>query len=160
MQGVRRTAATAILTDYEFVKFYREYISSLSKPKNKRISSTGLIQLCVSEIFKHVADDLVNNKAGVVLRRIGYFGIWRVPEISILPTSYRYIELNEHSEGYQYVIDFFPESTSNKLMSIWRMDRMFNNSLKKRISKKLKSGFKYSNLYFTLKEYKKQHIKL
>lgn len=160
MIGKRRVISYSILTGSEFLSFYRSKMKKLTRSKYKRITDTATIQKCISEIFGVVADCISECDGGVNMNGLGYFGVWRSANPMVHMKNYSGIHMNVHSKGYQYFLDFFPDTQRNKATQLLRMDRMFNETLKSKVSNNLKSGKRYKNLYFLFKSAKKCKIRI
>lgn len=160
MKGVRRVKNYVILTGDDFLKFYRQALRNLRQPDRKRIKDTATVRKAVTAIFKAIAEGIVENIGGVFLKRLGYFGVWRSGGKLINTRNYRNVELNEHTDGYQYVLDYFPDTSRNRLVQSLCMDGTFNINIKKGVSKNLRRGMKYKNYYFLIKESNKRRVKL
>lgn len=155
MKNKRRVVNYAILTDKDFLKYYREQTDSLLKPDNKKIGNCDLIQKATSMIFSEVAEAMLENIGGVQMNRLGYFSIWRSNEPVITTTGYNSPKLNYHTDGYQYFLGYFPDTTKNTKLSGWSMDRTFVKSVKQKLATKLRMGYKYKNFYYMFKYNKK-----
>lgn len=137
----------AYLTGSDFVKYYRRQVRALVRESDSSITGTNLLVNAVSAIFDEIAKSLTENVAGVHMFNLGYFSVWRsynrLP-VGNYPTS---TILNTHSDGYQYFLDFFPETTNNRALYGWAMDRRFNKRVKRKLSQNLKRGYQYKNFY-------------
>lgn len=150
---MRRTIPDYVLfTDDEFLAYYRRNAKQLYKSGHKRITDTKILRRVITCLFETIGEHLINNIGGVYLKRLGYFGIWRSATPLVISKNYNSISLNGHSDGYQYVLDFFPDVTRTRALHGWVMDRMFNNIIKKKLYFNLKKGIRYKNYYYILKD--------
>jgi len=147
-EKISRAKGKVYLTGSDFVKFYTHQVHQCSRPKEKRIVGTNKVINIVGMIFDEVAKSVTQNIAGIHLYNIGYFGVWR-SSTNLLVSTYKNKEifLNSHTDGYQYVLDFFPDTTNNTVLHGWTMDRMFSRPVKQTLSANLRKGYKYKNFY-------------
>lgn len=100
-----------------------------------------------SNFWKKVGEYMVEKEGGVFVDRMGYFCVGMVPEKLFSRKKYeKGRHLNPHTKSRVY----FPILITNKhdhFLKVFTMDRNFSDKVKAGINKKLKSGFKYINLY-------------
>ena len=70
-----RTDKPKRLIDYDLWKFYK----SNRKVKKNSITNFNELKLITKEIFKVIAEDMVEKTAGVFIKGLGYFFIWKIP---------------------------------------------------------------------------------
>lgn len=160
MRGVRRVQNYVIFTGDDFLKFYRESLRLIKHPEKKRIKDTAVLRKSIRAIFQAIAESIVENIGGVYLRRLGYFGVWRSASRVVINRNYKSLEINSHSDGYQYILDYFPDTSRNRYVQSLCMDGMFNTKVKKALSKNLRKGYRYKNYYLYIKETNKRRIKI
>lgn len=109
-------------------------------------------------IFQEVADNIIENKSGVVLDGFGYFCIWRSPERLRIRNLFKDNEgeffFNPHSKGYFYLPTLFTNVLSSTILKGWSLDGSFNHKIKSKMSVKIRNGFKYNILYSLVKSLK------
>lgn len=145
------------------MKLHNAYKKNLTK-KHSELTHQEVIRVN-QLILKEVADKLLSNTSGVVLDGFGYFVMWKTPEKmrirNLSEGSSGEFYFNPHSKGFLYLPTLFTDVYSGTPLKGWSLDGGFNASLKKKISTKIKNGFKYTLLYSLVKslglKYKNQN---
>lgn len=126
-----------------YTKYKKEKIN-----KNHWIKGRQNLLDFTSEYFKIIAENLVEKKGGVLIKKLGYFCVWRIPKK--MTYSYNNEELyNHHTGNYVYNLIFLPR-TKKKGYNFFSFERAFNNSLKQGVKEKLKRGFRYKNFMYSI----------
>lgn len=112
----------------------------------------------VNVIFDVISEHITNNKEGVYIKDLGYFGVllYQPTSKGVRYTVGKEIEytLNSHTDGAVMCLNFLPiSSRRSKSLETFIMDGTFSVSTIKRFVNKLYEGFKYKNnapLFFRL----------
>lgn len=123
-------------------------------PKKDRITDRSVFRAVVSEIFKKVANDLVENEGGVLVKEWGYFFIFRgVNKYSFIKRKDDGTdELIYNARKNMRIIMpiFMPHTRGTNSFHGWSMDRAFTQNIRNRLTEKLYSGVKYKCYPYTL----------
>lgn len=125
----------------DFRKYYNHKMKDLKHKKIHEYENDKIIQLFLTKM----ADYLIENRAGILIDKIGYFFVYRHP-FKFLPTIGK-------SHLKPYMLTFIP--TEKSIFKYWSMDFKFNRNLRLRMESNIKKGYRYLNLMngVTKKEY-------
>ena len=104
------------------------------------------LRLILKTICKVIATELIERKAGVQIRKLGYFFIWKIPRkmYTWLMTKEGLKEIySYHTDNYQFTPVFLPSIRGHKELKRWRMDNSFCKQFKKDLGKKIRKGMTY-----------------
>ena len=118
--------------DTDFRNYYRKQTADIKDKRLHHYDNDRIIRL----FLKKVNENLTENRAGVHINKIGYFFAYKHP-------------FNFHKSVYfnhlkKYMFTFIP--TENSIFKFWSMDFKFNRALTKRLSEKVKKGYRYLNM--------------
>lgn len=104
----------------------------------------------VNTIFDTIAYHVVNNKEGVFIKGLGYFGVllYQPTSKGVRSTNGKDIEylINSHTDGAVFCLNFVPIADRKPLgIETFIMDGTFSKGVERAFSKKLMEGFKYKN---------------
>ena len=100
----------------------------------------------VLDFYKEVADRALEEEAGILVPRLGYFYIWRTH----LTTGFNYFGKQRHNFGINknlHIPVFYPV----RGLYYYSMDKSFSDPFKNRLRDNLKKGKKYKQYAYTLK---------
>jgi hypothetical protein len=106
--------------------------------------------------LRRMSNHIVDNDAGVFIKKFGYFCIFKHPKKKVNKGGYK----NIHTMGHLYLPTFIP-IRKDTLMQQWTMDRAFHKGMiNMKMGNKLRAGKKYKtaftvlqNLYGTVQVY-------
>ena len=128
-------------------KIYTEYRKYKKIPKNKKVKGREELRSLVSVICKHIGNEIVERKAGVHIRRLGYFFIWKIPRKLTYTKQVKGGKAEElynyHTDQYMYSPILLPSLDKNRTFFNWSMDNSFAHNVKKGVNKKVSEGYKY-----------------
>lgn len=126
------------------------------KSKNGTVKGRDNFNKMHRLFWEEVSNQMLNNEAGVLLDKIGYFYIMMVPK-KMVSMSWKGKEriqvLNLHSGSRLYLATFVPQR--NTVFKLWNMDTRFSKKITTDLSKKLKSGKVYKSLVYSLSSFLK-----
>lgn len=136
-------------------KNYTKYRAFMSRPKHKQDKIKGReewIKFCKT-FFGVIAEDLVNNEAGVLLRKLGYFYMHMIPRKG---TFYDYKAkgdgYNLHTDNYMYAPVFVPSRRGRRHLFLLSMDSSFNFNIKEALRDNIRAGRRYKSYVYSLKK--------
>lgn len=142
---------TSIMDRNAFL-FYRKKASKIRKQKVNR----ELFPTIVNAIFQEISDGIIEKESGVLVPRLGYFGVWMTPckkKTRIFQDKRNKITYNLHTDSYIYHLALFTDVyTKMGYLKYFSMDRTFSKNIKSRLSKSLKVGRKYTLKYLSIKK--------
>jgi len=124
----------------------------VARYKKHKLESREELKMIVKTIFQVIAEKLVDNEAGVFIRKFGYFFIWKIPNRGLrYSITKKGEELktkpNFYTDNFMYSPIFLPDNS----LQGWSMDNTFNNTLKQDLSKQLNAGKNYKTYMHTFK---------
>lgn len=124
----------------DFRDFYKKKTRDIKEKRLHEYDNDRIIQL----FLKKVGDNLVENRAGVHIHKIGYFFVYKHP-FKFAPRYLPHLK--------PYMLTFIP--TENSIFKYWSMDFKFEHGLVQRMEQNVKKGYRYLNLMMgvTSKEY-------
>lgn len=129
-------------------EIYRTSIDRV--PEKHRVTDMNQYNEIVRDIFRVAERDLLDNKGGVVLDKIGYFCHWMTP---IKRTYYsrhtKELHTNLFTGGYWYNSAMFTWVFGRNHFKGWSMESSFSYRFGRKFYKKLQEGMKY-NIYVKL----------
>ena len=123
-----------------------------TNPSNKvKFDNREEFKKVVKEIFKVISEQILEKKAGVLIRGLGYFFIWKIPR-KIKYGLYKRGEsidykYNHYTDMYMYSPTFLPA----KSLEGWSFDTSFNHNIKKGLKKNLLNRIVYKMFPFSFK---------
>ena len=100
------------------------------------------------------SEEIVEREAGVHIRRLGYFFIWKIPRKMTYNTQVKGKELeenyNHHTNHHMYSPIFLPSLDSNNTLQYWSMDNSFCKNVKHGVRDKINDGVNYKMYPFSL----------
>jgi len=145
-----RTAPRNKLIDF---KTFTTYRTSQNIPKKYYLNRVEFIKVA-NEIFKVIADHLIEKDGGVVIDYMGYFSHWRTPRPVSIKTYVREDgkiivedQINFHTNGHFYSTNLFTNVIKDNFLNGWTIDRSESYRFKNRRYKQLLSGKKYKCFY-------------
>lgn len=132
---------TLKVVNKDFRNFYKKQTRHIIDKRLHEYDNDRIIQL----FLKKVGENLIENRAGVHIDKIGYFFVYRHP--FIFPPRIGLPHLKP------YMLTFIP--TENSIFKYWSMDFKFNRTLMQKMEQNVKKGYRYLNLMMgvTKKEY-------
>ena len=143
-----RTGKTTRVLDNNIWKEYNK----TNPPQKYQLENREELKKIVKQIFKTIAEEIIEKKAGVLIRGLGYFFNWKVPK-KMKYTITRKGKAPE--ERYNFDTDMYmtlPTFLPADDFKMWSMDATFNRTLKKALRTKLVNGFKYNIYPYTFKK--------
>lgn len=126
---------------------YRKYDKILKKDK---VKGREQLRKVIKTICDQIGEDIVERKAGVHIKRLGYFFIWKIPRKSTYLKKVRGGKLEEiynyHTNHYIYSPIFLQSLDSKDSLKFWSMDNSFCEKVKLGVRDKILSSYKY-NMY-------------
>ncbi len=126
---------------------YTEYRKYDKISKKNRIKGRENLRGLLKKVCDKIGQEIVERKAGVHIKRLGYFFIWKIPR----KTTYfknvrggtREEKYNYHTDHYMYSPVFLQSLDSTDSLKYWSMDNAFCEKVKVGVRKKVSSGYKY-----------------
>lgn len=143
----------AIAGDRKRFPKYTEYCKKHKVTKENRLKNKDEFSYAMANFFRLVAENLIEAKGGVVLKRLGYFYIHRIPrklKSKTITTEGLKTHYNHHTDHAVYAPVFLPKQTPH--MKAWMMDGAFSMGLRQQLAEKLRSGYRYQSHVSTLKD--------
>jgi len=125
-------------------KAYQYYNNNSKLANRKDVANYVEHGKLISMFYKIAAEKLIEARGGLFLEGLGYFGI--IQEMSNRPSHNKAdgsILLNPKTDNKIYNLAYVPIDKTN-ILKPWVLDYSFCTSVKKALSKSLKSGKKYS----------------
>lgn len=124
-----------------------EYLKYDKIPEKHRAKDREELRFIVKAICECIGKNVVEKPAGVHVRRLGYFFIWKIPRkmtytINVKGGS-REEKFNYHSDNYMYSPVLLPSLDAKNSFKRWSMDNSFVGNIKQGIKRKVRAGFKY-----------------
>jgi len=131
-----------------------EYLKYDKIPEKHRVKGREELRKVVSTICKHIGNEIVDRDAGVHIRRLGYFFVWKIPRKMTYNTQIKGEELkenyNHHTNNHMFSPIFLPSLDCKNTLQYWSMDNSFCKSIKHGVRDKIKDGFHYKMYPFSL----------
>jgi hypothetical protein len=147
-----KLAKRFLLLDHKINTEYLKY--SKRAPKKVQAKDREELRLIIRTICKHIGKQIVERKAGVHIRKLGYFFVWKVPRKMTYSqftkggtTEERY---NYHTDQHMYSPIFLPSLDARDSLKRWSMDNSFNVKVRRGISKMVRAGFKYKMYAYSI----------
>lgn len=117
--------------------FSRSYTAYMRKEDiyHRRLTKTQIMRI-IKVFIEKLGNHIVESRAGVLVKRIGYFCVYRHPFI-FAPSLTRH-----HLRNYRII----HITNHNCIFRYYMMDYKFSNHLQKRVDKKVKEGQRYLNM--------------
>lgn len=134
-------------------RFYKKNYDTNVKYKARTYEEWALIH---REIWKEVANQILEAEGGVYITKFGYIVMVMTPfrkpvyKIHSRKASYRYY--NDHSDNKVYTINYFNKLVKNNKFRYWTLDKSFTRTIKTGLKKELLKGKKYQLKYTLLKK--------
>lgn len=145
-----RFAPTNVILTHQHYTFHRENYKK-KIPKIHRVGSRREYYKIVKKIFEVIARNLVGRKGGVLMENFGYFCISMSTEKQAFRIFRRGEEpkvmFNFHTDGYFYYPQLFTKMFNRNSLQGFTLDRSFSSVITKKMSDKLKQGFRYKMYY-------------
>lgn len=116
----------------DFRNFYRKQTKDIMHKRLHHYDNDRIMSL----FFKKMSEDLVEYRAGIHIKKLGYFFIYKHP-FKFPPSAY----LNHMKPYYP---TFIP--TENSVVKYWSMDFKFNRVLVAKIDTYIRKGYRYLNM--------------
>ena len=116
----------------DFRNYYRSKTVNIKHKRLHHYENDRIIQL----FLKKVSEKLLEYRAGIHIKKIGYFFIYRHP-FKFPPSAYK-----KHLKNY--LLTFIP--TENSIFKYWSMDFKFVKTLQEKVDKNVKKGYRYLNM--------------
>ena len=103
-------------------------------------------QVFMKAFLRRMSGHIVENDAGVFIKKFGYFCIFKHPRKRINRGGFR----NIHTMGHLYLPTFIPIRTDNAMQQ-WTMDRTFHKGMiNMKMGNQLRRGKKYKTAFTVL----------
>lgn len=122
-------------------KSYRFFLDNKKITERKDVKNYVEYGKIISEFYRIVGEKMVESTGGVYIEDLGYFGV--VQEFVKRSSTYTGPKLNLHTDRMVYNLAYVPIDKTNNFKS-WTFDYSFVDSVKKKLSKALKKGKKYT----------------
>ncbi len=143
----------------ETSKAYNAYLERNKIRPEQRIKGKSLQLKVISCIMKHIGKSLVERSGGVMIDKLGYFFIWKVPRkialIKGISKSGAYGEYFTHKSKYVSHSPIFV--ATSKELDCWGMDNKFSRRLKRDYLIKIEEGHKYKMYLYSLSKHLKAY---
>lgn len=135
---------------------YVSYTTYRKKVKPKeRIKNRDEFYMVMKAFCNEIAEQLVQKDAGVFIKDLGYFFVWRIPRKLVYrrQTTGKKIEeiFNLRTGNYIYSPVFVPKITP--WLRFWSMDSTFSSGVGRGIRDRLMKGERYKMFLSTLRQY-------
>jgi hypothetical protein len=128
-------------------KIYTEYRNYDKIPEKHRLGDREELRKVIGTICKHIGNEIVERKAGVHIRRLGYFFVWKMPKklpyIKQVKGGKAQEIYNYHTDQYMYSPILLVSLDHRRSLNNWSMDNSFARKIKLGIRDKVTEGFKY-----------------
>lgn len=143
-QQLSDEVSIVVMTAKSEHKFYtKDFKNRAHKFKNREE-----YQNFVRRFFEKIADHLIENPNGVLIKDLGYFFNFMLPNPKLSVKGNKFL-MNMETAQHTYSISFNP--TVEHLD--WIMDKSFSKYVKKGVFRKLKSGtMRYKSHFYYLKK--------
>lgn len=137
-------------------KNYSYYVHNFRKGINKKHWAKDRDELTkiLRTICVVMGDFIVERQGGLLMKRLGYFCVWKIPRklpykflVKGQPLEERF---NYHTNYHMYSPIFVPNRNKNIFIRYWSMDSTFDNSVRKRLKNKILAEFKYKNYLYSV----------
>lgn len=134
---------------------YQRYFKNHQVKKENKPKDREELIVIMKTIFKHIGRNVIDRKAGVLIKGLGYFYMWLVPRKMTFKTQVKGQKLKEgfnfHTNQRMYNFIFQPLETSE--FKFWSMDGRLTKPLKKELKTKIiNEGVKYKAYPYSLKQ--------
>lgn len=123
--------------DTDFRNYYKSVTRDNIKDRLHHYDNDRIIRLFINKL----TEKLLENRSGVLVKRIGYFFIYRHPFLNFTPSLWR-----NHLKPY--MITFLP--TDDSIFKYWMIDFRVNRTIVKKLSENVKKGYRYLNLMHSM----------
>lgn len=131
-----------------------EYIKYKKIPEKHRVKGREELRKVITAICKHIGEEVVDREAGVHIRRLGYFFVWKIPRKMTYNIQVKGKGLeeayNHHTNHHMYSPIFLPSLDFKKTLEYWSMDNAFCKNVKHGVRDKVKEGFHFKMYPFSL----------
>lgn len=123
------------------VRGYEFYKRNTENPINRK-AWTKFMRMFLRKMSNHIVD----NDAGVFIKKFGYFCIFKHPKKKVNKGGYK----NIHTMGHLYLPTFIP-IRKDALMQQWTMDRTFHKGMiNMKMGNRLRAGKRYKTAFTVL----------
>lgn len=122
---------TQKIVRHDFRKFYRKATRDNIPKRLQDFENDRIIRLFLNK----VSDRIATNKAGVHIKRIGYFYVHMIP--------FKFYTITTNLP-YKYQLAFIP--TDKSIFKFWGMDFQFSSPLQKKVQAMYKKGHRWLNM--------------
>ena len=157
MKELKRVVDTVSFIDQENLsKDYKEFKKHI--PKKYQVSRARRLSKITNELFKAIADNMLEAEGGVTIKGMGYFFIHRSPKKRMLQRKLENGEVetyyNIRHQMRRIAPMFMPPHRQTASFYSWSFDDSFSISVKLKLRENLKKGMKYKAYPFTITKLK------
>jgi hypothetical protein len=131
-----------------------EYLKYTKIPEKHRVKGREELRKVVTAICKRMGAEIVDRDAGVHIRGLGYFFIWKIPRKMTYNTQVKGVGLeenyNNHTNHHMFSPILLPSLDNRNTLQYWGMDNSFCRNIKQGIKGRIKKGFQYKMYPFSL----------
>ena len=157
MKDIKRVVDTVSFIDqsslYNDYKEYKKHI-----PKKYQVSRARRLSKITNELFKSVANNMLEAEGGVTIKGLGYFFIYRSEKKRMLQRKLENGELesyyNIRHQMRRIAPMFITPYRKTFTLHSWSLDDSFSISVKLKLRENLKKGMKYKAYPFTVTKLK------
>lgn len=133
---------------------YQRYLKTRKVAKENRPANREELIVILKTIFKHISNNIVEKKAGVLIKGFGYMYMWLMPRKTPFTLKVKGEALkeryNHHTNQRIYTFIYQPPEESN--FRCWSMDGFLARDAKRRLKHKiLNEGVRYKSYPYSLK---------
>lgn len=156
-QYVKLDKPRKIVKSLNFYKYYTRN-SKFKGPKKDGKLTKDELWILAGRFFEKVGDHMVNNKAGVFLKGLGYFVPFLYIKKKKAKKVFQFLNILEDNyfydtEGHFYFLDFHPIKRKNSPLGSFSLEGYVSGKLKSKFKKRLKEGYRYKLKYSLLKQF-------
>lgn len=119
--------------DKDFRNYYRKVTANEKHKRLHHYDNDRIIRL----FLQKVAERIVDYRAGVNIKKIGYIFVYKHPFLNFVPSLY-------YNHLKPYMITFIP--CENSILKYWSIDFRINKGLRQKMENNVKKGYRYLNL--------------
>jgi hypothetical protein len=157
MKEIKRVVETAsFIESVELYKDYKQYKRHI--PKKYQVNRSRRLSKIANELFRSIANNMLEAEGGVTIKGLGYFFIHRSEKKRMLQRKLENGEFesyfNIRHQMRRIAPMFIPAQRQTSPFYSWSFDDSFSISVKLKLRENLKKGMKYKAYPFTVTKLK------
>jgi hypothetical protein len=157
MKEIKRVVDTAsFIESVELYKDYKQYKRHI--PKKYQVNRSRRLSKITNELFRSIANNMLEAEGGVAIRGLGYFFIQRSEKKRMLQRKLENGELepyfNIRHNMRRIAPMYMPPQRQSFAFYSWSFDDSFSITVKLKLRENLKKGMKYKAYPFTVTKLK------